>query len=654
MAFKLSHEFVMFVGTVVLALFIVFDVCKAYIRGAKWLSGNFLLFCGLCVQLLGYLDTQQLSFACRHNDCDLEGVIDGQLSIDLSRLVLFVFVGYLLPGLASAARIWSNIAALLISLSSHIAVELLAIQTYGKEKDKVVKGQSGIWLIAYHYVLLSSILGLLFLLIWAIGSGRFIRDNLSSRILSVLPGSDNNLILRIPSLLSGNDNNEVSTWSWEAYESEILKSWIITCVCQPEYVLGRTMFSAGVGTVLTNCVGVFIAKVLCLRSQLHGSLPLLTLQFVFIILVWFAVMYRCFSWWLSGLILGNKFVEGLCRVQRKPRCEQDFIDYEPTLKRLCGPGEDPNSLWLANESSFKKIQDKVREAYRNGGKCQELITVIRNKPGGDYVERVGQLLEPLESVKEYFPLLKNSFRRITALCLLFIMHELMRDQNKIAAYEQASELMDFIDCPDDMGINVDVLRTKNVEAFELKSGSRGFNYFEFVPGQKKMEFRDLRRKSKVKELNTAEDALSYISELQKVAKAKLEGFNLLGEELNVEVLITDWSVAADFYGLYKVCKTILDWSVEPDSHFLDTVHMADELSHLFAELMACYVEESLEILLSSTKKWAKKFKEDKITAAIHIAGFAWGVKDGAQKSDDHIASTTAADTTFVIPEPDNL
>ncbi|GLJ08715.1 hypothetical protein SUGI_0094250 [Cryptomeria japonica] len=705
MAFKPSDELMMMVGTVVLTMFTALDLYKAYTRGAKWLPGNFLLLCGLCVQLLGYLDIQHLSFASRHKEHDLEAVVARQLSIDLSRLVLFVFVGYLLPGLASAKGLWSNTAALTISLSSHIAMELLAFQTYVIEKDKVVKGQSGIWLIAYYYVLLNSILGLLFLTMWAIGSGRFIRDNLSSRI---------------PSVLSGNDNNEVSTWSREAYESEILKSWIVTRVCQPEYVLGRTMFSAGVGIVLTNCVGVFSDKVICLRSQLHGPLPLLTLQFIFITVVWFSVMYRwysavlycrkahslsnfrfsiificianileryleivlpesrllliislvfcifpvlflylilcpivlglsvvfylyfqlCnFSWRLSGVILSNKFVERLCGVETEPSCEEEFSKYKPTLELLCGPNEDPKSLWVAKQSSFEKIKKSIKKKYEQGTNSEALIKVIRKKPGGDYyVRRVQELLEPLKSVEMYFPLLKDSFRGIKAISILLIVHELKSGLDEIFtsgesiendcsdAYEQAAEVLDFVDCPDGVGINVDVLRTKNVEAFELRSSIALHNPFG------KMKFVDFLRRGNVHDTTKVDLALSFISELQGDKVKELKRWKLLEEQPDAEVLNTQWIFAAKPYGMYKVCEIILK------SHRPVTLqNLLDDLSDLFAELIAHRMEESQKILLSSTKKWAKKFREDKITEGIQIVGFVRGVKDAVQKHNTTVA-----------------
>ncbi|GLJ08721.1 hypothetical protein SUGI_0094530 [Cryptomeria japonica] len=488
--------------------------------------------------MLGYLDIQHLSFASRDKEHDVEGVIAKQLSIDLSRLVLFVFVGYLLPGLASAKRLWSNIAALTISLSSHIAMELLAFQTYV--------------------------------------------------------------------ILSRNDNNGVSPW--ETYESEILKSWIAARVCQPEYVL-----------------------------------------------------------------------EGLCRVQTKPSCEQEFNKYKLTLKRLCGLKEDPKSLWVANENSFKEIKAQIYKGRNDGKYCKELITVIRNKPGGGYVQRVQELLEPLESVKQYFPLLKNSFRRITARSLLLIISELRSDQDKRSiseedkrsiseednkfienaktAYRRAKKLMDFVDCPDGVGINVDVLRTKNVEAFEVRSGLGVY---------KKMKFMDFLHTRNVGDTIQVDDALDFIRTLQAGAVEQLKGTELLEEEPNAEVLNTDWTAAAKYYGMYKVCKIIVADNSRPDtqqkleeSSGPDTQQkledrlrdplqsLLNDLSNLFAELIAHCVEECLEMLPYNTKRWAKKFNEDKITAAIEIAGFAWGVKD-PEECNEASARTSVAHTALVI------
>ncbi|GLJ08560.1 hypothetical protein SUGI_0091320 [Cryptomeria japonica] len=262
MAHNSSDKVLLYVGVVVLAMCICFDVYTAYKRGAKWIPGRAVVIYALCLQLIGYLDVQNVSIQSKDKDQQLEVLVSSQLSVDSSRLVLLVFVGYLLSNLASTSGFWTNIAALFTSLSTHIAIELfVAFQSRVIEKDRVVKGETGIWVIVSGMVLLESILFFSFAIWVAIIRGRFIRDNLGSRIPLALESLKN--------------NNE--TISWDTCKSEMLKSWIVARVCQPEYVLTRSEFSLLVLCLVTFNVLFMGVKVIFLRSQLHGPSSLFTM-----------------------------------------------------------------------------------------------------------------------------------------------------------------------------------------------------------------------------------------------------------------------------------------------------------------------------------------------------------------------------------------
>ncbi|GLJ08566.1 hypothetical protein SUGI_0091500 [Cryptomeria japonica] len=727
MAHIVSDEAMLFVGVVILAICISIDVGKAYKRGAIWLPGYAVLIYAFCLQLIGYLDVQNVTIGSTHEDQQLEVFVSNQVSIDISRLVLLVFVGYLVSNLASTHGFWPNIAALFTSLSTHIAIEMsVALRSRVNEKDKVVKGQSGIWLIVSGFVMLESI----FLCVWLLGTaivrGRFIRDNLGSRIPLALespeknnetisrirlalesPEDNNDTISKIRLALKSLENNNESS-SWDTYQSEMLKSWIVARVSQPEYVLNRSFFSLIVLCLVTFDVMFMGVKVILLRSLLHGPFPLFTLQCIFIILGWSVVYYRFFSGFVKRkrkpsqvqrrgfgidscslkrslspiflfrskildvknlfyrsvayigfallillylllvciMVIGEigaigmifvslpmvLFVDFVARLKKKfcpapPEDEdKDFPSYREALERVCMPEDDAKNLWVENRSSFNDIRQSLQQAYADGRNCKILQKVIgirlaQNIHRSEF-EHAKELLEPLESVNRYFPLLKGSFRRITAFYLLRMMwlmddlvpedeHSMRHSKQDICtAFEVTVELMNFLDCPDNVGISIDVFNISNLEAFVLRNASISpFQHMSF----------------KFKEPPTNANVRKFVEKLFNDAKIKLEMCNLLGA-FNSRAVDTDWDVVAEPYVMYKICKRILD---RPLPHSVQ--QLEDDLFNMFADLIAMWVRESPQILLEHSRKWASEFREEKISAAVKLAGFACGLIDKAEE-----------------------
>ncbi|GLJ08568.1 hypothetical protein SUGI_0091540 [Cryptomeria japonica] len=646
----MNDEGLLLVGVVVLAMCIFFDVCMACYRGAKWVPGYFVPIYALCLQLIGSLDVQNVSVGSTDQNHKLEELVSKQLSIYSSRLVLFVFVGYLVPDLASTNAFWTNIAALFTTLSIHIAIELsVALHSLDSETDKVVKNPSGTWLISSVGFLLA--------------------------------------------VESPENNNE----SWDTCRSEMIKSWIIARVSQPEYVLVRSFFSLEVACLVTVNVVFMGIKVIYLRSQLHGSSPLFTIQCIFIILGWFMVSYRCFLRYGNletltsrqkriGLarsragvydifslmqyvspvfVLRRKILKDVensicrsvlqigfgllsfmyslpsvifflgwigaivilfaCRPMMKfrrewcfsaPREVEDFQRYKEALELVCMPGDEAESLWVANENSFIHIKHWIEQAYERGKSCEKLQKVIGSRLAQNIplMEDIKELLEPLESVKRYFPLLNDSFRRITASVLLMdddsvsedqqhSMDKLKRDVRR--AFEDAEDLIDFLDCPDNVGISLDFFKISNLEAFMLTYAS--------IRPSKTVRFH-------FRESSTVANAVQDKSDK---AQSKLDTCKLLGAS-SPHIVDTDWSRTAEDYAIYKVCKLILDRHPVPES----VEQMQNYLINMVADLIAICVTESPKMLVERSRKWAAEFKEDKIYAAIELAGFAWGVIDG--------------------------
>ncbi|GLJ20478.1 hypothetical protein SUGI_0372550 [Cryptomeria japonica] len=710
MAYNVNDQVLMSVGVAVLVACITFDIYKAYQRGAKWLPGNAVVFYTLCTQLAGYLDAQNVSIASRHKVHDLEVMIGRQMSIDSSRLVLLLSVGYVVPALASNQDIWVNIAALCISLSTHIAIELyVSLQSHVTGKQKVTNGQSGIWLITTGFFLLYSILGLFYVIVWAIVKGRFLRDNLGSRIDALFKIDNDN---KCP-IDFGNVNTETS--SWEKLQSEMLKAWIVVRVCQPEYVLRRSLFSAALGAVVTFLVVFFGVKVIFLRSRLQGSFPMFTIQCLFIILIWSIVLYRSFiqsfvwlklkdsdfelGWellfrWFTpyavfvGIII-HDFVKFIKRIESKitrhiwlevplylarlpltllfscllcwafffpfltfhfimiifrigyvsmacvsspifciGRCvfreenehpvspEGPFPTYKEVLELLRMPRETAESLWKDNVNSFSHLEEATKEAYNEGKKCQELKDIIALSAQNSLPrEALDEMLEPLKSVEKYFPLLKKSFGRITADSILIMMRLIGGEEGKLfvdakKAYKKAIKLIDVQDCPDNVRISFDAFKISNLEAFELR-GARMMDWTRrAVYGQPSD--------------STNTDTKELIREQRDKAEKELKSWNLLGQENGAspgpEVLDTSWTLAAKSYGVYKVCNLI---SNRPG----EDAELLDDLMSALAYIIASCVRDSPRNLAKNIRKWAKDLKEDKITEAVKLTGFARGILD---------------------------
>ncbi|GLJ08567.1 hypothetical protein SUGI_0091510 [Cryptomeria japonica] len=452
------------------------------------------------------------------------------------------------------------------------------------------------------------------------------------------------------------------------------------------------MFSLLVLCLVTLNVVLMGVKVIFLRSQLQRPFPLFTIQCIFSILGWFVVFYRCFitGEWIShrdALWFGDGFsttryvntivvllrkitkhiensillplrlfllvplvllmfllsiimvmemsvsvlvslpmlVFGICVLilikeeEEEEEEDEDFSRYRVALDRVCMPKDTANRLWVTNKSSFNHIKQCIERAHEKGRNCRKLQKVNGSRLAQNTrpSEDVKALLEPLESVKMYFPLLKDSFRRITAFYLLLMVklidyYFISEDQDSRrevntdvwTAFEESEELMDFLDCPDNVGISLDVFNISNLEAFVL-----------ITP-----EVRQL--KSMYVDFTESSKVANVIEKLCNEAENKLKMYKLLGD-FNSHAVDTDWSEVAEPYVMYKIWKIILDRRPTENVEQLQ-----NHLINIVAVLIAMCVTESPKVLVDRSKKWAAEFREDKISVAIELSGFACGVIEG--------------------------
>ncbi|GLJ06602.1 hypothetical protein SUGI_0042820 [Cryptomeria japonica] len=261
-----------------------------------WIPGKALILSALSIQVLSYLDYSNIRFSDVPNAQGVAKLLGNQLVIDSGRLVICVFIGYLLPGMATrgSAEASADIVALVVSLFAAITSELFYVYKAEKEDytniydflSEFSDNPQKVWFIASSSVFLLAILLLILFLVSAILAGKTVRCMLKQRIISAL--SFNNL----------HQGEEC----WEKFDDEVLKQWLLCRAAQPQYVIARSVLSSSTGLAVTICIVLFVAKTLKLGSNilhLHDGLDWLrhtifVLQCFFLLLGGWVIFRRWF------------------------------------------------------------------------------------------------------------------------------------------------------------------------------------------------------------------------------------------------------------------------------------------------------------------------------------------------------------------------
>ncbi|GLJ13506.1 hypothetical protein SUGI_0214010 [Cryptomeria japonica] len=243
---------------------------------SSWVPTNLFVLSSLTIQILNYIDIQKLNVFGASNATDMQVLVDNQMRMDAGRLTMCVFVGCLLPGMATVGSVgrWSSVAALFVSLIFHIATEIYALQNVN---DPKLQSESGPWFVSSGLVLLLGASSLLFLLGAVILSGKITRDDRR-------PDAD--------IFVNGDDQGK-------ALRREAMKSWVAVRAWKTKYFVLSSLFSPGAGVIVTICVVVMAAKVGCRSSLLHhnngGGNLTFYLQCIFILVGWILMLCRWFK-----------------------------------------------------------------------------------------------------------------------------------------------------------------------------------------------------------------------------------------------------------------------------------------------------------------------------------------------------------------------
>ncbi|GLJ13504.1 hypothetical protein SUGI_0213990 [Cryptomeria japonica] len=178
---------------------------------SSWVPSNLFVLSALTIQILSYIDIQKINVFGATNATDMHVLVDNQMRMDAARLTMCVFVGSLLPGMATAG---TNV------------------------NDPKLQSEAGPRFVSSGLVLLLGASSLLFLLVAVILSGKFVCDG-------VRPNAD----------IFVNEDDE-----GKALRREAMKSWVAVRAWKTWYFQLSSAFSPGAGVIVTICVAVMAAK----------------------------------------------------------------------------------------------------------------------------------------------------------------------------------------------------------------------------------------------------------------------------------------------------------------------------------------------------------------------------------------------------------
>jgi hypothetical protein len=163
------------------------DAWKAIKRKTYWLPGGFLVLSALTLQFINYVDYSAVSVSSGTEDItdeDVKVFLSIQLVIDSGRLVICVFIAYLLPGLVSSRfiSVWGDIGALALGVLANMFSEIyLVVYVYNH-----LPNSHELWFKVSSAILSTAITLLVLLSICAVLAGKGIRIIINKKVPSLL------------------------------------------------------------------------------------------------------------------------------------------------------------------------------------------------------------------------------------------------------------------------------------------------------------------------------------------------------------------------------------------------------------------------------------------------------------------------------------
>eukprot|EP00253_Pinus_taeda_P026426 PITA_26426 len=305
-----GYELTSSVCAVIFVTLVLVDVWKAFGRKATWIPGQALVLSALTIQFLLFIDHLQVSRNSSNQclkDFQWTFLVWEQLLADIRRVMICVFIAYLLPGIVCRGlkSVWGDVGALALIVIAHMAYEAYFLVTYTEEgifDDNTFNGRSiqticneylielrdvcrcghyRVWLIPSYIALSLAMILLVVLLSCAVIAGKTIRNIMSQKV---------------PSALYCCCSSSAENRLCENVADHVLKSWIVARASQPDYIMARSVFCAFAGVVVTVC------DVLLLVKWKHVPLPryaldktVYAIQSAFVVVGSMVVVFRWFT-----------------------------------------------------------------------------------------------------------------------------------------------------------------------------------------------------------------------------------------------------------------------------------------------------------------------------------------------------------------------
>lgn len=683
----------------ILTILLCLDVYKAFQRRAHWIPAEALVLTALIIQLLTFVDNYLNLNANSSNefikDSKLIILIQRPLVFDSRRVMICIFIAYLLPGVAHSGlrTVWGDIGAVALPVMWHMSYELY----YFLEGMKEQKSLSNEYLDAYNYWQLhpthrvwftvsyisffTTLTLLIVLLTCAVIAGKTISKIMSEKISLALSCCCN--------CSEKQDCKDI--------EIHVLKCFIVTRASQPDYIIARSVLSAFAGMVTTFCIGLLVAKWMwkSLIRNHHTNRVFFYFQFGFILIGWIVVLFRWFTavlyfpkdvrclfnfedfWtrtivdmkndldahlttgffrekknlertpvesivvnlittfklhrlllimglWLQNLmvlvskvcwclsepafrmvrpfIMSRKHCALLCGLNLPEPETDQFNQYKEALEVVRMPGEIAYSLWIANLSAFKKVENNIHKGFENSkGTCDELITLMEYKTG-TVEDETPTILEDKKHFKEVG---QKSCKMRAVSTIHFMMyfydgsnHNVVNDS--IKAYRQARCFMDLVDSLDPEGYLESLAADKEFDTIENIWKTQLSNMSNQLLEEK------IKRplKERMDQLNSEEQTPRKKDQkapcVDKVHDSK------------------DWMTVAANISLYKTWE-----AMDLKSNSVNAIHV---LRCLLADLIVhCMGPELDKAVIENCSKWAKDGKEKEIINAAFVVGQAKAV-----------------------------
>lgn len=283
---------------------LVLDVTSAFHKRASWIPGKVLLLGALTIQLLAFvagtnMSLSQDSFQLAENFVEF---LANESVVAACELNVCAFLGYFYIGMVSPRSPDKLAAIAVLVIGLYFPIENFFYDNgIQDDKGKFPRLSSSLHIYSnIHLILFICITYLILLLGCTVIAGITLQRILKQRISAILSTERDEV-------QPSTEKAERISRSWNDFEDELFKSWIVARVSQPDYVIARSALSCATGLVVTFCVLICTLQFVVNSSYTNRfNQPVRLLLFslcVYALVEWVVICWR----WYSSLLIRKRY-----------------------------------------------------------------------------------------------------------------------------------------------------------------------------------------------------------------------------------------------------------------------------------------------------------------------------------------------------------